>query len=75
MHANVCEDRIQCSNSERPVPRNGDVMLAALIRRKAHVASGLAGLLIAESCESLGEFIARDVSWQTSYTAMTSSWT
>src|SRR5262245_48368925 len=49
----VSEDAGECPDAERAVVRDGDVMLAALRGGQTHVASGLAGDLVAEATQHL----------------------
>jgi hypothetical protein len=68
------EDGGEGADAERLVGRDRDVMLAALLRRQAQVATGLPRDRVAEPLEPLGEVAAREVARQL-YAAMTSSCT
>ena len=66
------EDGGEGADAEGVVRRDGDVMLAALLRRQAQMTAGLPGDLVAQPLEPPGEVAARAVARQP-HAAMTSS--
>ncbi len=74
MPCDFCQDAGKGADLEGIVGRDGDMVLAVDRGRKAKMASGLSGDLVAEYGESLGELVAGDVSGKPGrHTAMTSS--
>src|SRR5437763_16966535 len=55
----IIQNRRQCTETQRLVSRNGDVMLSALQSCQAKMATRLAGDIIAEDFKCLRQFVAR----------------
>jgi hypothetical protein len=70
--SHVSENGTQRANPQRLVTRNGNVVLAALSRRQAHMATSLPRYFIAVALKQNSQFFATEVAWY-SYTTTTSS--
>jgi hypothetical protein len=59
----VVEDGTQCTDAQRTVMGNCDMMLTLLHRGKAQMTACLARYLVAIAPEKSTEFLAADISW------------